>query len=290
MRVLARIFLASMSVCVCASQALAVEYKVVLMGGQSNMDGRASASSLPPSLQAPQSDVKLFYSSITNNNISSYSLPSSWTALSPQAQGGSSFGPEITFGRAMADASPAANYALIKYARGGTSLAADWKPGTGADYTNFRNTVAAGLQAITNGGDTYSIVGMCWLQGESDTGAAATAYQSNLSTFISDVRGRYGANLPFIIGGIGYSGSNYDTILGAGSALAASTPNVRFFDNSDLNNRSSLHFNAAGQQAIGQRYATALQSVPEPTGLLSLALAGGASLLVRRRRGGAVRA
>ena len=265
--------------------ARAAEYKVVLLGGQSNMDGRAATSSLPTSpvnLKNPQSDVTYY---------NGYSASNGYTGgnLSTLRPGATQFGPEVTFGRAIADADPTAHYALLKYAVGGTSLSVDWRaptpssPTTGAVYGAFKTAIADGLGDLTARGDTYKIVGMLWLQGESDSSAAA-AYRANLGNFIADVRSTYGANLPFVIGGIGYDSANSATVSAAQADAAATTPFVRYFTDDDLRpTPTALHFDAAGQQAIGGRFATALRSVPEP-GSAGLLAAGAIAALGRRRR------
>jgi pectin methylesterase-like acyl-CoA thioesterase len=74
------------------------------------------------------------------------------TTLQPDGKNAGEFGPEVTFGRTIADASPATQYTLIKYAAGGTALYNDWAPGTGNEYAAFRNTVTAGLAALQAAG------------------------------------------------------------------------------------------------------------------------------------------
>lgn len=262
-----------------AATASAADYRVFLLAGQSNMDGRAATSSLPTSpvnLQAPQADVRYYNGYSASNGYTN----GAWTTLRP---GSTQFGPEITFGRTMADSHPAQSIALIKYGHGGTSLAVNWKPGTGADYTGFRNAVTNALTLLSNAGDTYSLAGMLWLQGESDTGANATNYQANLTSFIADMRSNYGADLPFIIGGTGRQYADYPTVVAAQKAVASTIPNVAYFSNDDLLGPSDfLHFDAADQQQIGPRFAAAIESIPEPATLGLLVLAGSASLLRRR--------
>ena len=49
------------------------------------------------------------------------------------------------------------------------------------------------LSALSAAGHTYEVVGMIWMQGESDsTSAYANAYQQNLTDLIAQVRSRYG--------------------------------------------------------------------------------------------------
>ena len=253
---------------------------VYLLGGQSNMLGRATSSGLPTALKNPQTDVTFY----VNDPGSSGANYNTLTTLRPLTTSGTTFGPEITFGRSMADANPTKKIALLKYADGGTNLAVNWKPGSGADYAAFKSTIAAGLAAIVARGDTYRIDGMLWLQGESDEGTNATAYGTNLANFIADMRSNYGANLPFIMGGIGYQSADYTVVSAALQNAANTIPNTAYFSNYDLLGAShtALHFDTAGQQVIGQRFAAAVTALPEP-GLIGVLGLGLGALLTRRR-------
>jgi hypothetical protein len=285
MRVVARCSLiAAVAVAAFANVSKAVEQTVYLLGGQSNMLGRASASGLPTSpvnLRGVQSDVNFFFHDPASSGANYDSL----VKLQPLTSSATTFGPEITFGRAMKDANPAKNITLIKYADGGTTLASDWKPQTGPDYIQFKATVAAGLAAITARGDTYKIAGMLWLQGESDTGAGAAAYGTNIANFISDMRSNYGANLPFVMGGIGYQTADYTTVSAALQNAANTIPNTAYFSDYDLlgTSHTTLHFDAASQQIIGQRFATAISALPEPSAMAIVGIGSAAGILQRRR-------
>lgn len=222
--------------------------RVFLLGGQSNMLGRAASSGLPTSpvnLQLPQDDVLLYYGSTL-------------TTLRPgSGKFSTEFGPEVSFGRAIADASPQYTYALIKGAVGGTGLWDDWNPATGTVYADFRTTVAAGLAALQAAGHTTEIVGMLWHQGENDAIQGQQAnYGSNLTAFIADVRIRYGAKLPFIIGEPWRgSGPAFVTVAQAQEAVAAADPYATFIPTSDLTLFETYHFDAPSQLIIGQRFA-----------------------------------
>jgi Carbohydrate esterase, sialic acid-specific acetylesterase len=233
------------------------EYKVFLLGGQSNMLGRAPSSGLPTSpvnFQLPQADV-LFYYGSTLTTL----RPGSGRELTE-------FGPEVTFGRAIADAMPSENIAIIKYAAGGTALYNDWAPGTGGNYTAFRNTVTSGLAALQAAGHTSEIVGMLWHQGESDAIEKQQAlYQSNLTAFIADVRSRYGANLPFLIGEIRRSSAPFDTVADAQIAVADADAKAVFVPANDLSFSDLYHFDAPSQVTLGQRFANAFLSLVSPS-------------------------
>lgn len=201
--------------------------KVYLQGGQSNSDGRALTNGLPLNLLQPQADVPLYYY-LAGGAVNNDGAPGTLTTLRPGISalgGGKTFGPELTFGRALADYFALTNgvstntvmVAIIKYAHGGTSLVKDWVAngnsatnGDGPDYVTFQEVVNAGLSRLATAypDATIELDGMIWVQGESDIDAgagASAAYGANLVQFINDVRltfaanQPYGANLPFFL-------------------------------------------------------------------------------------------
>ncbi len=241
--------------------------RVYLIGGQSNADGRAVAADLPTTpvnLQQPQDDVDYYETSLTT--------------LRPLGE----FGPEITLGRSMADAwsfETGTRVAIIKYGVSGTSLDVDWKAGGNATTTNdgpryvsFQSVVTNGLAAldVKYPDATIEIEGMLWMQGERDVViATGAAYQANLTAFIADVRATYGADLPFIVGRLstGQTSLNdtpaeetqFDLVRDAQTAVAAADPRVSLINTDGYGIKDDdLHFNAAGQQALGSDSADAL--------------------------------
>ncbi|YCM46877.1 sialate O-acetylesterase (plasmid) [Verrucomicrobiaceae bacterium 227] len=255
--------------------------QVYLQGGQSNADGRGNPNGLPTSpvnFQQPQSDVAFFF----HTQGSAHALDSTLTTLRPGMSETNGFGPEITFGRDLADSfadTPTTSVAIIKYANGGTNLHSQWKAGgdasttgDGAEYVTFQNTVTAGLAAITaaNPGDTITIAGMIWHQGESDNSSSTTAaaYEANLTNFLADVRATYGADLPIVIGEIAVNGgdSNTQTIRTAQATVAAANPLNGFLDVDSFNMQDALHFSPTGQMSLGSGFASELLGLQEPTG------------------------
>jgi hypothetical protein len=230
--------------------------KVFLLGGQSNMVGSGTdVGDLPPALRGPQDDVLFFYGGTSS-------------PISLQPGSGSQYGPEITFGRAMADAFPGQSIALIKHAQGGTDLQNQWDPATGSVYANFRTVVADGLEALARAGHTNEIVGMLWTQGERDARLGyGASYEANLNEFIADVRARYGADLPFLLSQLSALQTNLpadglDQVRQAQANVAATDPNSHLVVTDSFGMRSdNLHFSGAGQVALGQGFADAyLQS------------------------------
>jgi hypothetical protein len=139
---------------------------------------------------------------------------------------GPAMGPELTFGRTLADYYASTNgvptnavrVGIIKCAYGGTTLITDWAAngnsttnGDGVFYAAFQKVAADGLARLVQDhpNATIELDGMIWVQGESDinlasgqTGktpvpAAATGYDTNLVRFINDVRLTFGARFPY---------------------------------------------------------------------------------------------
>lgn len=258
--------------------------KVFIVAGQSNAMGQyADKSGLPTALQNPQEDVIL-------------RANGTWTTLQPgrNTATANDFGPEITFGRALADAWPGQNIALVKYAVGATDLANNWNPDTpGAQYAGLIDAVNAAMAELSVGYDAQ-LTGMIWMQGESDALdlSKANAYEANLRNFIESVRGDLGVGeLPFVIGQISDSTAwTYgDTVQQAQWDVGHSMPYVTTILTNDLSLYSS-HYDAAGQMALGYRFAEGMFTlVPEPGSLTLLALGlgiGGLGLGRRRRRKG----
>ena len=253
---------------------------VFLQGGQSNGDGRAEWTGLPIDLQQPQTDVDFYF------RVEGYHP---WEDQVIDLQPGSPelsqtdfFGPEITFGRDMADyyaSDPDTSVAIIKYANGGTRLFDHWAAPSGPEYVEFRSTVDAGMAALTaaHPSDTIEIAGMIWMQGENDAASDwyANPYGSNLENFIRDVRSRYGENLPFVIGRLSanQTGLSYptgrQTVMAGQTAVAEGNSRTGLVDTDSFTLKSDyIHFDAAGMQALGSAFASVMQTTmnnePDP--------------------------
>ncbi|MDF7799273.1 sialate O-acetylesterase [Pontiellaceae bacterium B1224] len=254
----------------------AEHYKVYLLGGQSNAAGRGDASELSAPYDSPQTDVAFYWHSTLTGTINGNLTTDTWLDLQPDSGEGKNspsghaveFGPELAFGRTMADADPNANIAIIKYAHGGSNLHTQWAEG-GDMYQTFLTTVNAALTALTNAGHTYELTGMFWQQGEADTGATnADNYEANLTGLIARVRADLFGGLirPFVIGGL--SSNQYstisDTTTGAGKVrlaqemVAQNVMGVGFAnaDNCEVYEDYNIHFNYLGQLALGTAHAT----------------------------------
>ncbi len=248
---------------------------VYLVGGQSNANGMGDAASLPPELATPLDHVLFFH------GISDVTLPTNtWIALQTGSGYRNGFGPELLCGRTLHQrvGSSGSQIALIKYAKGGTSLSSDWYPGgnastvgDGPQYVIFQNTVASarGALAAQYPAAVITIEGMIWQHGERDAVIGThTAYQTNLTKFIADVRATYGSTLPFVIGQLSSGQTSLNparvqVIKTAQATVAAADSRNGLVVTDDLAIRpDALHFDTAGQLALGERFATTLLNLP----------------------------
>ncbi len=244
---------------------------VYLLGGQSNMVGIGQVNALPPSQRVEQDDVWIYWSGWP-----------AWRGLQPSSDYsdgyGSYMGPEVAFGRAIADALPDRDVFLIKHGVGGTDLAEFWYPGVddadpsmGEGYEVWLQTVRDGLAALNDEGVEYEIAGMIWMQGESDATYEpwADAYADNLAGFIQRVREDVEVEgLRFSLGLIdGRDLAAYrETVRAAQQAVAAADERVFAFETEDLGTypTDGWHYQGTGLRVMGQRFAATLLGEDPP--------------------------
>ncbi len=163
-----------------------------------------------------------------------------WSPLSPEVvneQG--QFGPEISFGHALAKAFRADDIHLVKYAAGGTALYNDWSPRTeGGQYVKFMRTAKAALADLDTAGVDYEISGM----------------SPKMPFVIARVRNYYGG-----------STGQAKIVRDAQVNVAKSTDNVAWFDTDDCSMLNPGYYNAAGLIEIGKRFAEKYKDIVSKT-------------------------
>ena len=136
----------------------------------------------------------------------------------------SQFGPEVTLGIELQKLFPNDHIAIIKYARGGTSIdhraarkfgcwQVDFNKGTGPhssinQFDHFKATVknAMAVKDIDGDGEADTLIpsGVFWLQGESDASTTITvakAYKDHLKILMTAMRKTFKDDkLPIVIG------------------------------------------------------------------------------------------
>lgn len=257
-----------------ATVVYAEHYRVYLLGGQSNGNGRGDAAELTEPLASPQADVRFYWHRTQSVTNAGHLAEDAWIDLAPGSGHGvttpvysKEFGSELSFGRAMADGSPGVKIAIIKYTHGGTNLHTEWSA-SGDKYATFVAIAQAAFQTLTSAGHTYEFGGMIWHQGEADTGTGADQYQANLTSLINRVRDDIfgGQTAPFVVGSISDSqyGSQITTpgtgaykVRQAQEAVATNMVQVGFVNTDGFSVRATdtIHFDHDGQIALGQGFA-----------------------------------
>lgn len=255
-----------------ATVASAEPWRIYILAGQSNMDGRGQKKELVGDLApyaAEQADVKIVYSNSTIRG------PYSTTQPMPLAPGysvppgtrekfgkdyklpGSTFGPEVSFGRAIADARKGEKILLMKFSEGGTSLDKDWNiDARGKLYDQMLAFLRKNLDAL---GEEYELCGFIWHQGESDAHLPAGEYQKRSTAFIERLRADLGApHMPIVIGEV-FDNKHRDRVREGERKLAETVYKTYFVSASGLSTSDNgTHFDTASQIEFGKRMAKAL--------------------------------
>jgi len=240
--------------------------RVFLLAGQSNMVGSGASAELPSQYQGEQKNVIIYASGTVDPGLSD-----KWIYLKPGLGGASNaFGPEITFGHDIAAALTDCNVALIKLSIGGTPLhdlagpTNSWKARIGSLYFGLLNITDLAISKLDR---IYQpvISGMLWMQGENDASYSSTSasqYRQNLIDLIDDLRADLPvSNMPFMIGQIAnhYPPSGWawgPTVQAAEQRVGDEKEYCNWFTTDDLAmNADYVHYNAAGQIILGQRFA-----------------------------------
>lgn len=264
--------------------------KVFLLAGQSNMDGRGDASKMTKQdkkeLKLAQNNISYYYKGTTNNikepiiidGVLDVTDP--WQYVKKKFRIEKCFGPELFFGIELAKKYPEEKFLFIKRSEGGTSLYGAWNPNWTLEkaqlkkeehkrklYEDFIETVDSQLENLQNG--SYEIVGMLWVQGESDSGnrygpLPTETYAENLTSLINKVRVHYKVNdLPFLLLGVG-SNKVISKMKETSINLSNVTLIERSFNSYDenftprynhhWNGKPANHYNYTGMKKIGQLF------------------------------------
>ena len=246
----------------------AAHIKLFVLTGQSNSLGTSNAgeADTTPGTDPADQHVKFFWHNVVDATTSLGDSGGVFTNLTSQQGGyyaGSviHWGPEINFGRTLYRAG-VRNFGIIKCSRGGGGNTHWSKSAGGHMYGLITNSVNTATATLTANGDTFEIVGLLYLQGESDSSGEATAAGTNFKALVDNLR----ADLPNagsmfgMIGGIAAAGAMRDTVRANQQSIGATTSYIDYFSNLDLQSWTvpdALHFNKAAKLRIGERYAQA---------------------------------
>ena len=311
------IFFVLLALLILPSIAAAQTIDVYIVAGQSNTDGRGEVSDL--------SEAQL--ANLENDTIISYVNPGSereravptstppdldvgTNGFTPLVPGGFSvdgtsarqltptFGPELSFGALIAEATGSNNQiAIIKVSRGGASLRNDWRVNPTVDpgpdtpegflYRALLEEVPARLAELEADGSTAIVRGVVWHQGESDSVNGVDEYVERYIEFVESVRDEFGEDILFAVGELSRNrvdpdGSDRSILFNTNLAqLAADSADPNNLDvpsgiflvsSLGLETPRSLdptnfdtdgtHFTANGQIELGERYVAAFKTVP----------------------------
>jgi len=160
-----------------------LERWVILLAGQSNMVGLGRVAQLAPADRAAVDDVLIYY----NASVHNHPLARTWRPLEPGFGATEAlFGPELGLARALRARWPDRPLAFVKVAEGGTGLYDRWSPGQDL-FRLFQGETARALGLLD---EPHQVVGMIWMQGESDAieGPTAQAYLNNFAAFVHQTR------------------------------------------------------------------------------------------------------
>ena len=289
-------------ICMLPGALQATDYHLYYLGGQSNMDGYGLVDQLPEELTAPQKSVMVFQGSSTEDGKPATGQ-GLWAPLRPghgadfrsdgkENRYGTRFGCELTFAAELRKLRPNENIALVKYSRGGTSIAIEaaryfgcWDPdftggegsGKGVNqYDHFLATLrnATASRDIDGDGTPDRLIpaGILWMQGESDAGFedAATSYAKNIKRLLDLTRAALRTDdLPVAIGRISDSKQNGKPVWQFGEILRSqqklfcdSDPNARLITATDMYGYSDpWHYDTKGYIDLGKQFARAIHEL-----------------------------
>ena len=256
------------------SLGLAKHYQLFVLTGQSNSLGVTNGGESDPTIgtDPADSEILFYWDNVANATTSLGDSGGEFKSLQ-ETQGGfyngsaTHWGPEIECARSLYRAG-ARDFGIIKASRGGGGNTNWSKSAGGHMYEHVTETVAAAVASLTSAGHTFEIVGLLYLQGESDSAGEAALAGQRLQELLANLRGDLpaAAGMKAIVGGIAAAGGNRDTVRANQAALASADGDFEYFENIDQQPRlhDSLHFNKAAKITVGQRFAVAIMD----TGLL----------------------
>lgn len=265
------------------------EVNVILLAGQSNMEGMGNYDALD---ESSQRRIERVSERVLLSNKGGDAIPLSYTLSSWKKKRygfEKGFGPEIFIGLTMAEKYPNKKFLLIKTAYGGTSLYGAWNTHWTSEkakksedgykknlplYKMFKENVKGQLAILDEQKKPYKIIGMAWMQGENDAGLkyAALKYGDNLKEFIK--QNRLNANLPNLPFVIGQINSTYGRFKKGPRVVRQAMVDIAKADNyteivlTDTDTDSAwsdfpkhddnTHYNTEGQKQLGKAFAAEL--------------------------------
>lgn len=252
--------------------------QVFLLVGQSNMSGRGVGAD--PLAGAPGEPRLLMWNpAAARLSPARDPMPQQDIGQKPVA-----VGPGISFGRAWLSASAGratGPVVLVPAAYGGTGFsdaARSWRVTGPAVSPLVAEAVTRANAAMRAAGPSARFAGILWLQGETDggNGMAPAAYTTELRALVSYLRSHIdgaGDNTPFVVGQYVPSQITASPALRAiaeeNRALPRTLAHSACVGSTGLSGNpapDTIHFDAASQRAMGERYAAAMARAQQGSG------------------------
>ncbi|NJK90959.1 MAG: sialate O-acetylesterase [Blastochloris sp.] len=250
-----------------------MHHNLIILSGQSNASGRALWEE---DLLRDQAVIEAEIC-FDCDSISSFqgivSSGGDFRYLQPEAT--KVFGPEVGLIRALM-LRRVSNLAVIKFSRGATNLHTDWNPESGSGHQLYRallDHIRTACVSLEKRGHSFSLRGLAWMQGESDSSRAAD-YQQHLEKFLSRLRRDLGQQtLPVVIGRVAPTyHPGREEVRMAQLAIVETDPAATWVDTDDLQRFDRIHYDAAGTFELGLRMGHALVDLWERLSLCEKSL------------------
>jgi len=238
--------------------------KIFILSGQSNMVGQGLSAELTKQQLKPDDRILMFENG-------------KWQPLRPLKH---TFGPEISFARAMAEKWPEETIGIVKQGIGGTGIMA-WHPQWTKEKADMTGDARKGnlWKALTEktrnarAAADCEVMGFVWMQGGKDMKSLETGkmYLENLRALVEGLRKETGvSDLPFVLGSYRQGGipddlSDFDPakyeesgraggpyVLKAQFDAQKAIPPAKMVPLRDVERHpENVHYNTAGQLKLG---------------------------------------
>lgn len=255
--------------------------QVIVMAGQSNMEGHSWTSKLYE--KADESMHNYYRKGFNNTKIMFHcnngtNISEEFTSVKAgQGYGTGSFGPEVGIAEKLYKINYDKPVYLVKYALGATGLHDRWNVNDNNSlYYEMLNYVDEQIITLEEEGYKVEIKGFFWMQGENDSSstAAVSSYYDNLTNLVTSFRDYYedfygveDKGIAFVDAGISDCASwkHYALINDSKKQFAESDPSKNYYfstiDNKleyDKDNTDYYHFDALSEIKLGELFISQL--------------------------------
>jgi hypothetical protein len=239
--------------------------RIFVLTGQSNSLGTTAdpdEKDITPGVDPLDQQIPFFWSNHSTRGSGVLYGNSEGKILTLRVQQGAGqdplfWGPEFGFGRTLA-AAGLTDFLIVKASRGGGGNSF-WLKGHSDDhmYRHVVDTVRNAVEQLPKGTE-FDIVGLLYLQGESDDAAEAEVAGERLQMLARNLREDLpkASKLRVIVGGIVIGGFR-DVVHAQQSSLPKLDPSFRYLDNREWKHRryDGLHYDKPAKLELGQRLA-----------------------------------